>query len=133
MRTAVAGFIALFFLSSLYAQNTPMPDEVSKWQKNPQPLETTSCKIITWLLDKEADQDTSLRKIHLALGWWGRGFVEGAAYTIDLPDQTKAMKKVTEFGLTVDVVTAHLAAYCRSNPGDTPIDGVQQLLLKALK
>jgi hypothetical protein len=81
----------------------------------------------------ERDKERAQQKIHLALGWWGRGFIEGAAYTMDLPNNDKAMKKVTEFGLTVDVVTAHLDAYCRTNPDHTPFEGVQELLLTALK
>lgn len=135
MRRTLVALVSVFLLvSTASAQSAATTDEAAKWQKSPQPLENTSCKIVTWLLDNEQDKEHAAQKIHLTLGWWGRGFVEGAAYAIDLPgNQNKAMKHVTAFGLTVDVVTAHLDAYCRANPSDTPLEGVQELLLKALK
>jgi len=133
MRATIVAIAFSFLCVCQLRAQTASADEISKWQKNPQPLENTSCKLITSLLDKNRDNEAS-RDLHLSLGWWGRGFIEGAAYMIDPPGkEPKASKKVSEFGLTVDVVAAHLEAYCRSNPNDTPVEAVQDLLLKALK
>ena|ERR1700687_3175109 len=135
MRMTTAALVGLLFhVSIASAQTTPTQEEIARWKKNTQPLENARCKMVTWVLENEQKDDRGHQGVHQTLGWWGRGFIEGAAYTIDLAgNEGKAMKKVVDFGLSVDVVVAHLAAYCRSNPTRTPIDGVQDLLLKALK
>ena len=56
--------------------------------------------------------------------------MEGAVYMIG---GDKAEKKAADFGLSVEVVRAHLKTYCYSHPTDTPLEGVQDLLLKVLK
>jgi hypothetical protein len=123
----------LLHMSVAWAETPPTQEEIARWKKNTQALETAPCKMVTWILENEPQKDGE-QKVHQSLGWWGRGFIEGAAYTIDLPgNEGKAMKAVVDFGLSVDIVAAHIAAYCRSNPTKTPIDGVQALLLKALK
>jgi hypothetical protein len=90
--------------------------------------------LITYLLDGQAKEVEERQTIRQSLGWWGRGFIEGSAYIIDLPgNEQKAMKKVLEFGVSNAIVVAHIDTYCRAHPTDTPIDGVQNLLTKMLK
>lgn len=38
-----------------------------------------------------------------------------------------ALKKVDEFGLSVDVVAAHIASYCYNHPTETASEAVQGL------
>jgi hypothetical protein len=62
-------------------------------------------------------------------GITSRGFVEGAAFVID----DDALKKVDEFGLSVDVVAAHIASYCYNHPTETRLRLCRDLLVKVLK
>lgn len=111
-------------------QTKPTPQEFAQWEKdtNNGILETTVCKKITWLL--ESERGTAKDPIHSALGWWGRGFISGAVYMIG---GEKADKKAGDFGLSVDVVAAHIATYCYAHDTGTPFDAIQDLLLKVLK
>ncbi len=122
----------VFGLLALLPQTTPTPSELAQW-KDPssQILESSPCKKITWLL--EAEKKSGDQGMHHALGWWGRGYVEGAVYMIDGEAGDAARKRVQEFGLSVDVVTAHITTYCYAHPTDTPMEAVQALLLKAMK
>lgn len=63
------------------------------------------------------------------MGWWGRGYIEGAVFVMG----DDALKKADKFGLSVDVVAAHIAAYCYEHPTETTFDAVQHLLVKVLK
>jgi hypothetical protein len=124
--------LVLAFASFVGAQTKPTQAEINQWKKESNILESSVCKKIIWLLDDERTASAELPKqpIRHALGWWGRGFIEGAVYMID---DDKAQKKAGEFGLSVDVVAAHVAAYCYEHQTETPLDAVHQLLLKVLK
>jgi hypothetical protein len=127
-------FIVLLLASPsvVGAQTKPTQAEINEWKKEAGMLESSGCKKITWLLESEQAVSTGSPRqqpIHYALGWWGRGFIEGAVYIIS----DKAQKRASEFGLSVDVVAAHIATYCYDHQTETPFDAVQQLLLKVLK
>jgi hypothetical protein len=131
MKRMMAAFpVLLTFAPFVGAQTKPTQAEITQWKKVPGILESSVCKKITWLLDSERVASTELTKqpIRYALGWWGRGFIEGAVMSDE-----KAQKKASDFGLRVDVVAAHIATYCYDHQADTPIDAVQDLLLKVLK
>ena len=125
---ALAAFVV--WSSTGFAQGTPPTQaEIEQWKRDPASniLETSPCKQITWLLDSERNGTT--HDIQHSLGWWGRGFIEGAVYM----KGDNAQKKARDFGLSVDVVAAHLQTYCVAHPTETPFDGVQDLVLKVLK
>jgi hypothetical protein len=133
-RIAALALFALMFAQSVSAQSTVTQADIEQWKKDAktQPLESTSCRAITWLLDGERKTRPAERPkqpIGYALGWWGRGFIEGAVYMIG---GEKAEKKADEFGLSVEVVTAHIATFCFDHPTKTPFDAAQGLLLKVL-
>ena len=120
--------IAALSGSTAFGQ-APTQAEIDQWKKEPaaQILETSPCKKITWLLISERKGTT--HEIHDSLGWWGRGWIEGAAYVLG----DVANKKANDFGLSVDVVAAHLQTYCAARPTETPYAGIQDLMLKVLK
>ena len=130
----VASVFVLGLASAVGAQTKPTQAEIDQWKKETgtQILEGSVCKKITWLLESERNVSGDLTKqpIRYALGWWGRGFIEGAVYMIP-GDQ--AQKKAAEFGLSVEVVAAHIAAYCYDHEKERPFDALQDLLLKVLK
>ncbi len=64
-----------------------------------------------------------------ALGWWSRGFLEGALLSID----ADAAKKSDEFGLGVETAATRIVTYCDEHPTETPLEAVQYMLLDALK
>jgi hypothetical protein len=115
-------------------QTQPTQAELDQWKKDPKAnvLETSPCKKITWLIESEnkTEPNENKRSIQYALGWWGRGFIEGAVYTID---NDKVLKKAQDFGLSVDVVSAHIKTYCYVHQTETPFEAVQDLLLKVVK
>ena len=123
---AVSLFLAIVPCAS--AQTKPTKAELDAWEKDPNAkvLEASPCKKITWLVESEQHQSPGLthQPIGYALGWWGRGFIEGAVYMIG---GEKAEKKASEFGLSVDVVQAHLKGYCYTHPTETPFDAIQDL------
>lgn len=121
--------IATACVSVSIAQTKPTPAEQEQWAQGPQILESSPCKKITWLLEAEAKQPSANKSIRLALGWWGRGFIEGEVYIMG----EKAQKSVADFGLSVDVVAAHISSYCYDHPSETPVEAVAALTLKALK
>ena len=43
------------------------------------------------------------------------------------------LKKADKFGLSVDVVAAHIATHCYEHPTETAFDAVQHLLVKVPK
>jgi hypothetical protein len=122
--------VFLIFAPFIGAQSKPTQAEITQWKKEPSVLESSVCKKITWLLENERGASTELTKqpVRYALGWWGRGFIEGAVMSDE-----NAQKKASDFGLSVDVVAAHISTYCYSHQADRPIDAVQDLLLKVLK
>jgi hypothetical protein len=136
-RTAIAAFVVfLFQVSPVTAQTAPSQEEIDKWKTEAPVLETSPCKMVTWLLEDKRIAEATRERYRESLAWWGRGFLEGAAYMIGAPgrrSEMKAWKKVVDFGLTTDVVAAHLSSYCHQHPTDRPIDAIQDLLLKALK
>jgi hypothetical protein len=128
----IAFAIAVASGSAIAAQTKPTQAEIDAWKKDPAPiLESSPCKKITWLLESEGAATTELprRSIRYALGWWGRGFVEGAVYILG----DKAATSANDFGLSVEVVSAHIATYCYDHQTETPADAIQHLLLKVLK
>ena len=68
------------------AQTKPTQVEIDAWQRdsNAQVLEWSPCKKITWLIESEnkVEPNPNKRPVQYALGWWARGFVEGAVYMI---------------------------------------------------
>src|ERR1700687_4587649 len=123
MKQMTAALVFTLALTPLVgAQTKPTQTEIDQWTKdtNPQVLESEPCKKIAWLLDSERNVSADLvhQPIHYALGWWGRGFVEGAVYMIG----GAAPKKANEFGLSVEVVVAHIATYCYAHDTETPFD-----------
>lgn len=114
----------LAFASAAAGQTRPTQMELDQWKKEPQILESSACKKLTWLLENDPDQ-----KVRQGLGWWGRGFIEGAVFVMG----NKAQKSASEFGLSVDVIAAHITAYCYQHPTETAFEAAQQLLLKVLK
>jgi hypothetical protein len=119
----------LAFASFVNAQSKPTQAEIDQWKKEPKVLESSTCKKITWLLEDERTASAELQPMRNLLGWWGRGFIEGAVFVMG----DKALKKADQFGLSVDVVAAHLSAYCSEHPTETASDAVQKLLVKVLK
>ena len=117
--------------SEITAQTKPTQAELDQWAKDPdsQVLETSTCKKVTWLLEAEKDRPNTQRPIRYALAWWGRGFIEGAVYMIG----EKAQKAASRFGLSADVVAAHISTYCYAHQTEAPFEAVQDLLLKVLK
>lgn len=117
--------------SSAGAQTQPTQSQKDKWVKEAASalLEDMPCREVTWLLDGETQRPRSEQRFHDGLGWWGRGFVEGAVYIAG----EKAQKAALNFGLSVDVVGSHIAAYCRVHEAGTPFDAIENLLLKVLK
>jgi hypothetical protein len=141
MRETIAAVV--FLLASgpvVGAQTPPTKAEIEQWQKNPatKSIEATPCKEISWLLENEAKlRMADDQRIRDALGWWGRGFVQGATYMIDVGiakgKGNEAMKKADAFGLSAEVVGAHIATYCHGHEAETPGDAIQDLLAKVLK
>ncbi len=78
----VALSISVMWASSAHAQTNPTQAEKDEWAKEPTAriLETSPCKQITWMVESERKEAAELSKqpILYALGWWGRGFIEGA-------------------------------------------------------
>lgn len=101
--------LLLAFASFVSAQAKPTQAQIDQWKNDGKSLESSACKKITWMLqnEKTASADLPKQPIRNVLGWWGRGFIEGAAFMIG----DDAIKKVDEFGLSVDVVGAHIASY----------------------
>jgi hypothetical protein len=127
---AVVTFV-LLTAASASAQTKPTQAETDAWATDPmaQILESSPCRKITWLIESEKNRPEPGRQIHIALGWWGRGFIEGAVYVFG----DKAQKAASDYGLSVDVVAAHVTTYCYSHQTETPLDGIQSLLLKVIK
>jgi hypothetical protein len=123
--------LLLGFASFGGAQTRPTQAEIDRWKKEPNILESSECKKITWLLENErtASSERPKQLLRNILGWWGRGFIEGAVLGMG----GKAQGAANDFGLSVDVVAGHIATYCYQNPTKTPFDAVQQLLLKVVK
>lgn len=117
--------LVLVQMSASGGQPSPSAAERKAWSQ--QTLETSSCKRISGLLDGESH--LGVQPIHDALGWWGRGFIEGATYFAG----AKAQKAAADFGLSADVVAAHVATYCVDHPSQTPEHAIQDLLTKVLK
>jgi hypothetical protein len=117
--------------STVFTQAPTLPTqaEIDQWKKDPaaQILETSPCKKITWVLQSEHEGNTRVN--HDLLGWWGRGWIEGAAYILG----GNATDKANEFGLSVNVVAAYVQTYCAAHPTDTPYAAIQDLMLKVLK
>jgi hypothetical protein len=130
MKTPVVAVVVVLALASFVdAQTKPTQAERDQWTKESNNiLESSSCKKITWLLEGERKVSAEL-PIHHALGWWGRGFIEGA---VIIMGNAKVEKKANDFGLSVDVVAAHIATYCYGHQTETPFDAVQNLLLTVL-
>jgi hypothetical protein len=131
---AAAVVFVVAFASWSGAQITnPTQAEKDAWAKDPNTkiLESSPCKQITWLLEGERKESSELPKqpIRYALGWWGRGFVEGGVYMVP---GDKAVKAAADFGLSVEVVAAHISTYCYSHETETPFDAIQNLLLKVM-
>src|SRR5262245_54947413 len=130
----VAAGVLLAFASAASAQTKPTQAEIEQWNKNMNSsvIDSYPSKKATWQVENEQKVSTELPKqpIRYALGWWGRGFIEGAIYMIG---GDKAEKKAAEFGLSVEVVAAHITTYCYSHQAETPFDAVQDLLLKVVK
>jgi len=79
----------------------------------------------------EHEESTSAKRdLRNILGWWGRGYVEGAISWQEVVDDEKMRKAANDFGLTVDTVAAHLTGYCYKHQEKTPVDAVQNLTLK---
>jgi hypothetical protein len=124
--------LLLAFASFVGAQTKPTQAEIDQWKKEPNILESSACKKITWLLEAERTASAEVlpkQGIRNVMGWWGRGYIEGAVFVMG----DDALKKADKFGLSVDVVAAHIAAYCYEHPTGTAFDAVQHLLVKALK
>lgn len=119
---------ALGISERAYAQTKPTAEELKAWanDKSTLVLETTPCKELNWLLEKEQTE----KPIRIGLGWWGRGFIEGALYIINVP---AIDKKAQDFGLTVDVVASHISAYCYTHEKETPYDAIQKLILQIMQ
>src|ERR1017187_1939691 len=82
--------------STVGAQTKPTQAERKEWSEGSPVLETSSCKKITWLLESERGVSTTppgQQPMRHMLGWWGRGFIEGAVSILGEKAQTKA----TEF------------------------------------
>ena len=127
--------LIILWATSASAQTKPTPAEQEAWANNPRAgvLESAPCKQVTWLLEGEEKLpgDSSTKQpVRHALGWWGRGFIEGATYMV--PGE-KATKAATEFGLSVDVVASHISTYCYGHQTETPYAAIQSLLLTILK
>jgi len=69
------------------------------------------------------------KSFRFALGWWSRGFLEGALLSLD----ADAAKKSDEFGLGVETAATRIVTYCDEHPTETPLEAVQYMLLDALK
>lgn len=109
--------------SYVSAQTKSTQAEIDQWKKETAILESSACKKITWLLETEP------QGIRSVMGWWGRGYIEGAAFVMG----DDAVRKADKFGLSVDVVAAHVATYCYEHPAETAFDAVRRLLVKVLK
>ncbi len=73
MRTTITALVSLlFYVSVARAQTTPTQEEIARWEKSPKALETSPCKIVTWLLESEQKKDGGHQRIHEILGWWGQ-------------------------------------------------------------
>jgi len=121
--------LMLAFASFAAGQTKPTQAEIDQWKKEPQVLESSVCKKVTWLLENERDASPEVQTVRHALGWWGRGFIEGAVFIMG----DKAQKRASEFGLSIEVVAAHISAYCYQHPLETASDATQQLLVRVLK
>jgi hypothetical protein len=116
--------IAVPILVFVMASNAQTKSEMDARKQDLGPLEATSCKEVTRLLNSERGELVE-RPIRFGLGWWGRGFVTGAVYILGTK---RAEEKARAFGLSVEVVAAHLATYCHDHPTETPMAGVLDLL-----
>jgi len=90
-------------------------------------LELAPCQEITQLM--ENGDPVNKKSFRFALGWWSRGFLEGALLSID----ADAAQKSDEFGLGVETAATRIVAYCNEHPTETPMEAVQYMLLDALK
>ena len=95
--------------------------------KPPDSLELAPCQEITQLM--ENGDPVNKKSFRFALGWWSRGFLEGALLSID----ADAAQKSDEFGLGVETAATRIVAYCNEHPTETPMEAVQYMLLDALK
>jgi hypothetical protein len=95
--------------------------------KPPDSLELAPCQEITQLM--ENGDPVNKKSFRFALGWWSRGFLEGALLSIDADAATKS----DEFGLGVETAATRIVAYCNEHPTETPMEAVQYMLLDALK
>ncbi len=95
--------------------------------KPPASLELAPCQEITQLM--ENGDPVNKKSFRFALGWWSRGFLEGALLSID----ADAAKKSDEFGLGVETAATRIVTYCDEHPTETPLEAVQYMLLDALK
>ena len=130
--------LVLLCATSASAQTKRTPAEQEAWANNPQAgvLESSPCKQVTWLLEGEenlAGDPLTKQPVRHALGWWGRGFIEGAVYMVPGEKGEKVTKAATDFGLSVDVVASHISTYCYGHQTETPYAAIQGLLLTILK
>lgn len=114
------------------SQSKPTPAEIAEWKQSKEPMESSKCRKIAWLLESESLTGRSFvnQPIRYGLGWWGRGFVEGA---LAFSDNEKAKQQAAEFGLSVEVVASHVSTYCVAHPDETPMEAMHTLLLKVVK
>jgi len=130
MRPIIVAMCLLTIAPAVEPQTKPTQAELERWKAegNTQVLESAPCKKVNWLLESQG-KDSEFRRM---VGWWGRGFVEGTVAMLDGPGGDAARAKVERFGLTVDVVAAHISAYCYAHPAETPWNAAGDLSLKAL-
>ena len=100
MRIIFAVLLFLLVSSPVLAQTKPTQAERDKWTRdvNARILESAPCKEVTWLLEQEKQPSITFPPIRYSLGWWDRGFIEGAVYMIP---GDKAQEAAGDFGLSV--------------------------------
>lgn len=77
--------LLLVFASFVSAQTKPTQAKINQWKKEPNILESSACKKITWLLEAERTASAGVlpkQGIRSVMGRWGRGYIEGAVFVM---------------------------------------------------
>ena|ERR1035437_573887 len=124
----VVGQVVLTFAQS--------PVQIEKWTqetKDEIPLADRSCGGLNYFIPLMSQDGQAL--IKSVIGWYARGFVEGALFILADPNKppTGLTTAAHDFGLSTDVATSHVLVYCKTHPEELVEIGVADLLLKVVQ
>ena len=99
------------------SHESPRPLNWKRWKNEPaaKVMETSPCRKITWMLESDESDKNPIR---IALGG---GDVDSSKARWHMVPGDKASKAASDFGLSVDVVAAHIKTYCYSHEQDNAL------------